>query len=168
MAMEHAYGMGFLSALFACRHFTVISKSGSIAVDTDAILAFKPVTVTPVLGWDGLTVLTLAGVTLAVDDIQATLKRLACGFPIPVVFNEVVLDRPQALDSGLRFVDTELGAVHLVGVDQPAGSCSEFEVFLQGLPIYRSYLAYGFSKRHSRASGFGPVLCAFAGSGQAH
>jgi hypothetical protein len=140
--------MGFLSALFACRHLTVVSKSGRIAAETEAILAFKPVTVTPVVGWDGLTVLTLTGVTLAVDDIQATLKRLACGFPIPVVFNEVVLDRPQALDSGLRFVDSELGAVHLVGVDQPAGSCSEFEVFLQGLPIYRSYLAYGSSKRH--------------------
>ena len=148
VAQEHPFGLGFLSALFACRHLTVVSKSGCISANTDAVLAFKPITVSPVTGWNGITSFTLTGVAIDFDTIQATLKHLACGFPIPVAFNDVFLDRPHALDSGLRFIDTAIGAVHIVGVDQPSGCCSEFEVYLQGLPIYRSYQAYGGRKRH--------------------
>jgi hypothetical protein len=48
VAHEHPFGIGFLSALFACRHISVTSKSGSIAVDTDDVLAFNPVTIQPV------------------------------------------------------------------------------------------------------------------------
>ncbi|MDT4291595.1 ATP-binding protein [Methylomonas sp. MO1] len=55
VAHDHPFGIGFLSALFACRKISVISKSGSIDVETDHILAFKPVTITPVQDWNGIT-----------------------------------------------------------------------------------------------------------------
>jgi len=148
VAQEHPFGIGFLSALFACRHLTVVSKSGCISADTGDVLAFKPVTVTPVTDWDGITSLTMTGVAIDLATIQDTLKRLACGFPIPVALNEIFLDRQHALDSGLRFVDTEIGAVYCVGADEPSGFCNEFEVYLQGLPIYRSLHAYGVRNRH--------------------
>lgn len=136
---ECCFGIGFLSALFACRHLNVISKSGSIDVDTGAVLAFKPVTITPVTGWDGLTVLTLHGVDLYEDKITLALRRLARGFPIPVIFNGDTMERAAAVDSGLDFVATEIGAVYLHGLQEPMGAQYEFDVFLQGLPIYSSH-----------------------------
>src|SRR5664279_4625534 len=70
VAQEHPFGLGFLSALFACRHLTVVSKSGCISANTDAVLAFKPVTVSPVTGWNGITSFTLTGVAIDFDTIQ--------------------------------------------------------------------------------------------------
>ena len=88
--------------------------------------------------WDGITVITMLGVDLELKNVQDKLNRLSLGFPIPVSLNDVFLERPYALDSSLRFCDTEIGAVYLNGVDKPQGSCSDFIVYLQGLPIYRS------------------------------
>ena len=147
VAQEHPFGIGFLSALFACRHMTVVSKSGRISVDTDDVLSFKPITVTTVTDWDDITVITMVGVDLELGQIEEVLKRLARGFPIPVLLNDILIDREYALDSGLRFVDTEIGAVYLSGVDKPDGTHSEFDVYLQGLPIYRSH-SYGSRNRH--------------------
>jgi len=146
IAQEHAYGIGFLSALFACRHISVMSKSGSISVDTDQVLAFKPVTITPVSAWQGITIIRLRDVDLETDNIISVLKRLARGFPIPVLFNGENMDRVAALDCGLDFVTTDIGAVYLYGLQDPIGAHYEFDVFLQGLPIYSSHL-YD-SKRH--------------------
>ncbi|WP_253734419.1 ATP-binding protein [Methylomonas sp. ZR1] len=139
IAHEHPFGIGFLSALFACRHISVISKSGSIDVETDHILAFKPVTITPIEDWNGITCITLQDVALEMGQIAATLKRLVRGFPVPVLFNDQLLERSCALDSGLIFVDTEIGVIYLHGMDQPDGAQYEFDVYLQGLPIYSSH-----------------------------
>ena len=147
IAIEHAYGMGFLSALFACRHISIISKSGSIAVDTDAVLDFKPVTITPVNDWNGVTTITLHDVDLAADQIVGVLRRCARGFPIPVLFNGEHLERPAAMDSGLDFVTTDIGAVYLHGLQEPIGAQYEFDLYLQGLPIYSSDRYYS-SRRH--------------------
>lgn len=139
VAQEHPFGIGFLSALFACRHIAVVSKSGRISVNTEDVLSFKPVTVSPVTDWDGITRITLLGVELESKLIESTLKRFGKGFSIPVFFNGESLEREHALDSGLDFVDTEVGSVHLVGLDKPDGAHYAFDVYLQGLPIYRSH-----------------------------
>ncbi len=139
VAQEHPFGIGFLSALFACRHITVASKSGCIDVATEEVLAFKPVAITPVEAWNGITTLTLHDVDLDYDKMAVELKRLACGFPIPVIFNGENLARLAALDSGLEFVMSDIGAVYLHGLEEPMGAVYEFDVFLQGLPIYRSH-----------------------------
>jgi hypothetical protein len=147
IAGEHPFGIGFLSALFACRHLTVVSKGGLISVDTQDVLEFKPVTVTPVTDWNGITSITMLGVNLELKEVQDTLNRLSRGFPLPVSLNDVFLERQYALDSGLRFVETEVGAIYLSGIDEPLGMGDEFDVYLQGLPIYRSH-SYGSRNRH--------------------
>ena len=146
ITQEHCYGIGFLSALFACRHITVTSKSGSIDVDTDEVLAFKPVVITPVKDWEGITTITLHDVDLALDKIAGVLRRCARGFPIPVILNGEHLDRTVAVDSGLEFVMTDIGAVYLHGLEKPMGAQYEFSLYLQGLPIYSSH--HYSSERH--------------------
>ena len=136
---ECCFGIGFLSALFACQYISVTSKGGSMTVDTEEVLAFKPVTITPVEDWDGVTTITLHEVDLDTDNITRALRRLARGFPIPVIFNGDTLERAAAVDSGLEFVMTAIGAVYLQGLQEPIGAQFEFDVFLQGLPIYSSH-----------------------------
>lgn len=46
---EHPFGIGFLSALFACEHLTVESRGRRIAMPTEDILSFKPVAVTTII-----------------------------------------------------------------------------------------------------------------------
>ena len=136
---ECCFGIGFLSALFACQYLSVTSKSGSMTVDTDEVLAFKPVTIIPINEWDGLTTIMLHEVDLDTDTITRELRRLARGFPIPVIFNGDIMERAAAIDSGLEFVMTDIGAVYLQGLQEPMGAQYEFDLFLQGLPIYRSH-----------------------------
>ncbi|MBD9362284.1 hypothetical protein EBB_17545 [Methylomonas sp. EbB] len=102
-------------------------------------MAFKPVTITPVHDWNGITSIALQDVDMEMGQISTTLKRLARGFPIPVLFNDQLLECSCALDGGLTFVDTEIGAIYLHGMDQPNGAQYEFDVYLQGLPIYSSH-----------------------------
>lgn len=143
---EHCYGIGFLSALFACRHITVISKSGSIDVDTNEVLAFKPVTIAPVKDWEGITTITLHDVDLELNKIAGVLRQCARGFPIPVILNGERLERTVAVDSGLEFVATDIGSVYLHGLQEPMGAQYEFSLYLQGLPIYSSHSYW--SERH--------------------
>lgn len=138
VAHEHPFGLGFMSALFACRHITVASKSGYISVETERILAFQPVTFNPVNQWDGVTQITLVGYGLDPEILKQALARLAKGFAITVTFNGEQVARPSALDSGLGFVNSAVGSIYLAGFGNPACPVSRFEVFLQGLPIYRS------------------------------
>jgi hypothetical protein len=148
VAQEHPFGIGFLSALFACSHITVVSKSGRISVNTDDILSFKPVTIGPVINWDGITTITMLGIDLNTDEVTAAIKSLSRGFPIPVELNGEFIDRDYALDSGIQFIKTEIGAVHLAGLDHGGIPITNFEVFLQGLPIYSSYRHHYDSVRH--------------------
>jgi hypothetical protein len=150
VAQEHPFGIGFLSALFACRHITVVSKSGRISVDTDDVLLFKPVNITPVPEWDNVTTITMVAVDLELGRIEHELKRLASAFPIPVIFNGESLARPHATDSGLEFVNTEIGSVCLAGFDKPDQHNKNCVMYLQGLPIYKSssYGSFGSPGYH--------------------
>lgn len=150
VAQEHPFGIGFLSALFACHHMTVVSKSGRISVNTDDVLSFKPVNITPVPEWDNVTSITMVGVGLELGRIEHELKRLASAFPIPVLFNGIELDRPHAMDSDLDFVNTDVGFVSLTGFDKPNLNNYAYVVYLQGLPIYKSssYGSFGQAGYH--------------------
>lgn len=150
VAQEHPFGIGFLSALFACHHMTVVSKSGRISVNTDDVLSFKPVNITPVPEWDNITSITMVGVDLELGRIEHELKRLVSAFPIPVLFNGTELDRPHAIDSGLEFVNTKVGLVSLAGFDKPTLNNYAYVMYLQGLPIYKSciYASYGSAGYH--------------------
>jgi hypothetical protein len=149
VANDRPYGIGFLSALFACLHITVLSKRGKLCVDTADVLAFKPVVVAPVTNWQGKTVITLLGVEFDELQIKSALKRLAVAFPVPVLLNGEEFDRPHALDSGLPFIETEVGAVYLSGIVNAASSAQyELMLYLQGLPIYKSSNYAAISTSH--------------------
>lgn len=150
VAQEHPFGIGFLSALFACRHITVVSKSGRISVNTDDVLSFKPVNITPVPEWDNVTIITMVAVDLELGRIEHELKRLATAFPIPVLFNGAELNRPHAMDSGLEFDNTEIGYVCLAGFNKPDQHNKNYLMYLQGLPIYKSssYGSFGSPGYH--------------------
>lgn len=140
---EHPFGLGFLSALFSCESISVASKGGYFTALTEDILSFKPVTISPVTDWDGMTTITLYGFKPAAHQIEEHLPCLAKGFPISVLLNGVALSRPRAMDSGLTFVDTGMGAVYLRGLADgenwlQASDC--FHLYLQGLPVYHSDL----------------------------
>ena len=144
IAQEHPFGIGFLSALYSCRHITVVSKSGKLMSDTDEILTFQPVSIAPVDDWDRKTVITLQDIGLEFDQIKRKLIELARGFPIPIVFDGQILSRCFAIDSSSEFIDTEIGSVLLMGLDNKR-SCVDIDVYLQGLPIFRSNKTYGDS-----------------------
>ena len=101
VAEEHPFGIGFLSALFACKKITVSSKSGYLSVCTADVLSFKPVTVEQITCWNGVTEILLQEVDITEDGIKSALEKLASGFSIPVIFNNKVLDRCSSINSAL-------------------------------------------------------------------
>jgi hypothetical protein len=146
---EHPFGIGFLSALFACDYLSIYSKGGHISVLTDDILSFNPVSVTEVLAWNGVTEITLSDVELTESAIKDALKTLARGFSIPVIYNGEELARPMAINSGLHFIKSDIGSIYLSGLKTPSSSDNkDFEVFLQGQPIYRSRLHIHNGEHH--------------------
>ncbi|WP_427501799.1 hypothetical protein ACQE3E_23470 (plasmid) [Methylomonas sp. MED-D] len=139
IAKEHAFGVGFLSALFACRHLGLSSKGGCFSVDTDHILGFQPVEVSPATAWNGLTEIRL--VDIANGSLENTLADLAAGFPIPVHFNGVPLPRPHAVDAvdAAEFVASAVGAIRLANLLDGYRYYRDCLVYLQGLPVYRGH-----------------------------
>ena len=146
MADEHPFGIGFLSALYACEHLTLVSKCGRLTASTADVLSFKDLEIDASVNWQGVTTFTLSGFGLDADKISDKLKTLAEGFPIPVIFNGTDLERyaafgspEQKSNSGLDYVETEIGWVSVRCIGGSSGvPCDDryFKVYLQGLPIY--------------------------------
>ena len=137
---EHPFGIGFLSALYACKRIAVTSGGLALAAETADILSFKPVALAAARRSAG-TVIAMEGVGLGVDGVRTQLTDLAKGFPIPVAFNGQGLPRPHALTGDLPFVATEAGEMSLSGLNAEGKGwpvTTRFVCYLQGLPIYRS------------------------------
>lgn len=138
---EHPFGVGFLSALFACESIGVNSKGGRFTALTEDILSFQSVTISPAIDWDGITTITLQGFKPAAHHIESHLNRLAKGFPINVLFNGIALERSRALTAGLLFVDTEMGPMYIRGLTEGENwlqISDGLHLYLQGLPVYHS------------------------------
>ncbi|BBL57478.1 hypothetical protein MKFW12EY_10910 [Methylomonas koyamae] len=138
---EHPFGIGFLSAIFACDAISVDSKGGRFSVYTAELLAFQPIVIEPA-DWQGITCLTLTQFKPDAERIESQLRRLARAFPIEVRFNGVSLDRPRAANSTLPFIETELGELYLYGLSQSEDWLRQseyFHLYLQGLPVYHSH-----------------------------
>ncbi|MCK9609479.1 MAG: ATP-binding protein [Methylomonas sp.] len=138
---EHPFGLGFLSAIFACDAISVDSKGGRFSVDTAELLAFQPIVIESA-DWQGITRLTLTQFKPEADQIESQLRRLARGFPIEVRFNGASLDRPRSVNSTLPFIETELGDLYLYGLSQGEDWLRQseyFHLYLQGLPVYHSH-----------------------------
>jgi hypothetical protein len=145
---EHPFGIGFLSALFACEYLDITSKGGSLSVITEDVLSFTPVSVSAVPVWNGMTEIKLSGLDLEQLGIEEALKKLAIGFSIPVIFNGEELEKNLAINSGLQFIETEIGSIYLIGLDKPTDYNTAFKVFLQGMPIYQTNSWLNGSNHH--------------------
>jgi len=135
--IEHPFGIGFLSALFACSSIYVLSRAGCLDAKTESILAFEPQTIETEHFLEGGTMIVLHDIKLSIAEIEATIKRCAMGFPIPVFFNEVEQPRPHALDSKTFAFETEaIGHISVSGLERGAVT-NQIKVYLQGLPVYQ-------------------------------
>lgn len=142
---ESPFGIGFLSALYACQKFTVVSRCGQLSGTAEHALALQALSIDQSIEWNGLTQVTLTGFSIENESLEKTLLKLAEGFPIPVYYNGVELPRPASLGVmsglGLDFEVSEIGFVHLRSTTDNPGvpQARDFvKVFLQGLPIYHS------------------------------
>ena len=151
---EHPFGMGFMSALYSCRHFQVTSTFGHLEGDTGDALSLYGLQLDTSVDWGGVTTIVLSGFDAADKAINDTLVKLAMGFPIEVWLNgsllrnpvAMVLANPELPVSHIPFMDTEVGWVHIRCKDSLAGlpvEGKEFIVYLQGLPVYETQYAYG-------------------------
>lgn len=129
-AAEQPFGIGFSKCLYAASRCVVNSAGHQIDFDTEAALAQAPIEVVSVLDQPG-TSIVLFGVEL--PQLGERLTRLCRGFPVAVRFNGVEIDRPYAPER-LSLIDTDVGMVHLAGI-QDGKASRDTLVFLQGLCV---------------------------------
>lgn len=128
---ESAYGIGFISTLFACETVSVQSKGQHLIALTQDLIALKPVMVNESADI-GVTEIRLLDHRLgSVDYVERKIKSLVLGFPIQVSLNGTLLDRNLALEHGewLEGEICSLRAADALKIDRWP------RYFLQGLPI---------------------------------
>ena len=142
MTDERPYGLGFMAAIYAAERVVIASRGRRIDIDTGDLLDFQDIDV--VADADGPAQgarITLQGWTLGNRQTKDALASYARGFPIPVLCNGEPLPRPDAIDGGRVFTDTEVGKLCVHAIEQPlhAGARAlgvhRQQVYLQGLPI---------------------------------
>lgn len=134
---ETPYGMGFLSALYQARHVFVESGQYFMHFDVDEVFSFQDIEVQgPVVAVAGTRII-LDGIEAKAESMEAEIWGKARGFPIDVVFNGEWLERPDAIDSGRQFVETQIGKVHVpaLDADTPCRQPTNVSIYLQGNEI---------------------------------
>lgn len=143
---EHAFGLGFLSALYSCKHVEVAAKATGMQVGrgfsaaTESLLEGGTALIRDIWMNDGARI-TLRGFNLTdhtymwpadaqvlVSMMRGQLDRLCRGFPVEVFYNGQQIERPDACDD--RHVPTPIGNVRFV-----LRSHHSYGAYLQGLPI---------------------------------
>lgn len=136
---ERAFGMGFLSALFSARRVVVQSNGRTLDLDTEHLLSMNDVTVLPVASFTGPgTSVSLHGIK---PEVVNNIESLVDGFPIPVFFNGVEIERKHALDQG-AWLDTTMGKMRVDFHELCHGSYKyhyEFSLYLQGFKVWSSH-----------------------------
>jgi hypothetical protein len=130
---ERAFGMGFSKVLYAATSVTVTSNGKVLAFDSADALAQAELEVLPCAGpvVRGTTV-QLNGVDLA--HLDRSIQRMVRGFPTPVRFNGLFVERRHATDQ-LTFVEVDdVGQIYIAGAETGVLSSST-AVYLQGLLI---------------------------------
>lgn len=138
---ERPFGMGFLSCLYQAEKIFIESNGSYIEGVTSEILAGGALTVHDIAEKDSsYTRVTLYNFKLSKEDVAAALKKLAEGFPIPVIYNGDNLETKNRLviDTGY-FVEVEgIGFIHARNMNPNFDRVSKerMVVYLQGLPVY--------------------------------
>ncbi|ENZ77711.1 MULTISPECIES: ATP-binding protein [Ralstonia] len=131
-SLENPFGMGFTSALFACETLKVESCGQRLEARTSALLEMRDLMVEPGEVVTG-TRLTLSNLTFDEKRIGDALKEIARGYPIPIQFNGVELERPDCQDDQ-SFVATPIGAVSIRNL-KGMGIGGGIVVYLQGIRV---------------------------------
>jgi hypothetical protein len=142
---ENAFGMGFLACLYRAEHVTVKSKGKLVEIDVKDALGFENIEVKRCKN-DGKTTVTLRGFDFKknIHDFGRELTYKLRGFPVPVYFNAVEVDRSMALESLPKHetIKTPLGMIYMPGIsEEPSGDFAlmgyplRYSVFLQGFPL---------------------------------
>lgn len=132
-AEEHPFGVGFSKCLYAASRCIVASGCQRVDFDTSAALARTPIEVMQIAEADALigTRIELHGVDL--PDLGARMETLCRGFPVPVLFNGLALERRFA-EAHLATTPSPMGTVHLAGTRDGKHSHHTM-VFLQGFCV---------------------------------
>lgn len=142
LEVEKAFGMGWLSCLFAADHVTVESRGKLMKFDTEKAIGFGHLDIldAPNKTLAG-TRLVLSGFEMNEHQVQVHLRKKARGFPIDVYFNGVAFERDLAQDKwNMDF--TSVGHIAIRGLqfgqDGEIRTKPDIIMFLQGLPIFES------------------------------
>lgn len=127
-ATEQPYGLGFLSAIYAAARVEIHSCGKHLAFSTDEALNAAAISVNDAEFRPG-THITLSGFEWASP--KDSMTRMARGFPVPIVFNDEEMCRPDAPSD--QFIKTAVGDVLL-----RSGSLTHngLRVYLQGFLVY--------------------------------
>ena len=140
LAEEKAFGMGWLSCLFAAQHVTVESRGKLLKFDVNDAIDFRQIEVkdAPAKSVSG-TRLVLAGFEMNEHAVKAALSEKAKGFPITVSFNGEELERPYTLtsrdDAFTAVGHVSIRGLHFGHEDEELFTSRHMIMFLQGLPI---------------------------------
>lgn len=127
-AAEQPYGLGFLSAIYAAARVEIHSRGKHLAFSTDEALNAAAISVNDAEFKPG-TQITLSGFEWGSP--KDAMSRMARGFPVPIVFNDEEMCRPDAASD--QFIKTAVGDVLL-----RSGSLTHngLRVYLQGFLVY--------------------------------
>lgn len=139
MAVEHPFGLGFLSTLYVCDRIDVDTCSNgvasSISACTQELLRGGECVVAPGARRRGtrITLVDASGIQASVNEeaMMAAVADAADGFPIPVTMNGVGCLRRYAVDQITGWTDTEVGKVHV----ELSRSDLAPRRYVQGLPL---------------------------------
>lgn len=143
---EKPFGMGFLSALYACKKISIISNGMALNADTAEILAGQAFQVKVIEKSTQLpksktyTKIYMHGFSLDQESIVKTLKNIAFGFPIDVIVAGEALPAPHRYMAGDQFIEVKgIGKICVKQIDQSkihhASSYIDFVAYLQGQPV---------------------------------
>jgi hypothetical protein len=129
------YGIGFLSCLYSAKKVTVISNNQEVSFDSHSALNGKHIPINTHHYSKG-TIVILTGINLV--EVGKTIEEYVKGFPVNVTFNGEQLERPYALDSNKKFIETSIGQISFSGKEgkpETWSISSRYRLYLQGLPI---------------------------------
>jgi len=160
---ERPFGIGAAAMLFAASFVEIRSDDKGVAFFTKDVLEFRPVEITDRHRHRGTEIRLMLDsdkYPATPDDLwEATCKRLVRGFPVPVFYQGKELPRPDALDSGLPFLETDIGRTFLKDYEScgyPKFSWNCPALYFQGLPIDQDHSSSDIGIVHLDEQSFRP------------
>jgi hypothetical protein len=126
---ERPYGMGFMAAIYAASQVEITSRGKRLVFDTDRLLADEAFRLEATGRFEPGARIILSGVKL--DTPAHTMQLIAHGYPIPLIFNGLELQRPDAVDAG-GFSRCAVGHTRI----NDRYNSGSVRAYLQGFKVY--------------------------------